>query len=618
MDVAETLVYLAPLAGGLALLFAAWRAVWVVRQDAGTAAMRGIAGRIREGTSAFFWAESRYVAVFLFFVAAALALVSLLDRSSAWMVSSFAAGGLGSVLVGWLGMRASTSASVRAAQAASSDLGKALKVAFAGGSVLGAGAVGLGLLGLAALWLVYTRLVFVEGTLFSRASLAIDVITGFALGASAIALFARVGGGIFTSAADTSAASKIDGLDAHAAHHPAKIADRVGEHVGAAFGAGADLFESFAGAVVAAMVLGVGFAASEGGHVGPMILPLVLAGAGVSCSILGTFLVRTREGGNVQAAIDRGVLFAALAMAASAFALAYYVWPERGTAGVEWIDVGAATFIGLAVGVGVALVGSFFATHREAVLGTAIPIVLIAGGVSGAAYFAGLYGIALAALGMSSTTGIRLAAGAYRPIADDAGHIATEGGQGDEAKARAGKLDVAPAHGFAIACAALTALALFAAFTQRADLDAIDLLRPTVLACILAGAVMPFLFWALAARAATEAGNDLLDEVRRQLREVKDLADGNAQPDAARCVDVSTRAALRRLMLPGAMSIATPIVIGFAVGAEALGGLVVGVIVSGAVLGIAMANRSAKSIAPSLNILVKLVAIVALVIAPMI
>lgn len=615
MDVAETLVYLAPVAGGLALIFALWRAVFVARQSAGTAQMQAIAGRIRQGTSAFFWAEARYLAVFVFFVAAALAVPAMLERGSAWMLSSFAAGGLASALLGWLGMRASTSANVRAAHAASRGLGPALKVAFAGGAVLGATSVGVALLAIAALWLGYTRLLFVEGTVFARASLSIDVITGFALGASAIALFARVGSGIFTSAADTSAGAKIDGLEARAPHHPGTIADRVGHHVGAAFGSAADLFESFAGAVIAAMVLGIGFAASEGGHIGPLVLPLLIAAAGIVCSIAGTFFVRVKEGGSAQAAIDRGALASALCMSGASFVLPYFVWPERGTAGVDWIDAGAATFIGLAIGVGVSLVGS--ALRRDGVLGTAIPVVLIAAGAAISAYFAGLYGLALAALGMLSTTAIQLAAGAYRPIADDAGHIAALGGQSEEAQARASKLDVVHGHGFSIASAALTALALFAAFTARADLRTIDLLEPTVLACIVAGAALPFLFWAFAARAAAEAAVDLLDEVRRQLRDVKGLAEGDAQPDAARCVDFCARAALRRMILPGAMAIATPIVLGFAVGPEALGGLLAGAIVSGAVLGIAMANRPGKSIAPSLAILVKLVAVVALVIAPL-
>jgi K(+)-stimulated pyrophosphate-energized sodium pump len=691
----ENLIYSAPGAGLLALLFALWKTSWVNKQDAGSETMRDIAARIREGAMAFLAREYKVLAGFVALVAVLLVIANLGDKPghSPLIAVSFVVGATASALAGFFGMRVATAANVRTTAAAQKGLSSALAVAFSGGSVMGMSVVGLGILGLSGLYLIYTRVVFPDSL-----STTINVLTGFSMGASSIALFARVGGGIYTKAADVGAdlVGKVEsGLPEDDPRNPAVIADNVGDNVGDVAGMGADLFESYVGAIIGAMVLGFGASSVAQGHLGPIILPLVIAGGGILCSIIGTFFVRTREGGNPQLALDAGAFGASFVMAGATFGLAYLLWPEGGTQlgsqQVTWLHVGIATVIGLVTGVAVGLITSYYcsigkgpvnsvaeqsktgyATNVIAGVGigmqsTAMPVLCIAAGVVGASHFAGLYGVAIAALGMLSTTGIQLAVDAYGPIADNAGGIAEMSHQEPEVRKRTDRLDAvgnttaAIGKGFAIGSAAMTALALFAAFSQQANITGIDLTKPSVMAGVFVGGMLPFLFSSMAMSAVGEAAMEMIEEVRRQFREIPGLLEGTAKPDTARCVDISTRAAIKRMILPGALAVFSPVVMGFAFGAEALGGLLAGVTVAGVLLALFMSNaggawdNAKKSFegegfrmkdgslhpkgseahkaavvgdtvgdpfkdtaGPSLNILIKLMSVVALVIAPLI
>jgi K(+)-stimulated pyrophosphate-energized sodium pump len=693
----ENLVYLAPVAGVLALLFAWWKAVWVNKQDAGTDEMKEIAARIKEGAMAFLGAEYRVLALFVLVVAVLLAVANLSgDGRSPLIALSFIAGAAASGLAGFFGMRVATSANVRTTAAARNSLPEALNVAFNGGSVMGMSVVGLAIVGLGGLFILYTNVLF-PGDMATT----LTVITGFSFGASSIALFARVGGGIYTKAADVGAdlVGKVEsGLPEDDPRNPAVIADNVGDNVGDVAGMGADLFESYVGAIVGGMVLALSFAVvAEGTTTGPIVLPLVVAAAGILCSMVGTFFVRTKEGGNPQHALDAGAFGAAGVMAIVTFGIAKVMWPEGGTTFgvregiIEWWHVGVATVIGLATGVAVGLITSYYcsigkgpvnsiaeqsktgsATNIIAGLGigmqsTALPILVIATGVIGANLVAGLYGVAIAALGMLSTTGIQLAVDAYGPVADNAGGIAEMSHQDPKVRERTDKLDAvgnttaAIGKGFAIGSAAMTALALFAAFTATAGITSIDISRPLVIAGVFIGGMLPYLFSSLAMAAVGNAAMEMIDEVRRQFREIPGLLEGTARPDTARCVDISTKAALKRMVLPGMLAVITPVAVGFGMGAEALGGLLAGVLISGVLLAIFMSNaggawdNAKKSFeggegfkmadgsvhgkgteahhaavvgdtvgdpfkdtaGPSLNILVKLMSVVALVIAPL-
>ncbi|MFO0567787.1 MAG: sodium-translocating pyrophosphatase [Polyangiaceae bacterium] len=691
----QPLLLAAPAAGVLALGFAFYKASWISRQDAGTSEMQDIAGQIREGAMAFLGREYRVLAVFVLAVAGLLAVTSrnVALGQTPLIALAFVMGATASALSGYFGMRVATSANVRTTAAAKVGLPAALAVAFSGGSVMGMTVVGLALLGLGALFAAFTTFLFP-----GRIDVTVNAVTGFSMGASSIALFARVGGGIYTKAADVGAdlVGKIEsGLPEDDPRNPAVIADNVGDNVGDVAGMGADLFESYVGAIVGAMVLGAGAASIEGGGYGPVVLPLVIAAGGIVCSILGTFVVRTREGGNPQVALDTGSFGAAAVMTVATFFLARALWPSGGTeiGGklVSWVDVGLATVFGLGSGVAVGIITSYYcslgkgpvnsvveqsktghATNIIAGLGvgmrsTALPVLFIAGGVLAAAHVAGLYGVAIAALGMLSTTGIQLAVDAYGPIADNAGGIAEMSHQPAEVRARTDRLDAvgnttaAIGKGFAIGSAAMTALALFAAFAQQANINSIDLTRPAVMSGVFVGGMLPFLFSAMAMSAVGEAAMEMIEEVRRQFREIPGLLAGETKPDTARCVDISTRAAIRRMVLPGAMAVVTPVACGLVLGPEALGGLLAGCTVTGVLLALFMSNaggawdNAKKSFegdgykmrdgtthpkgsdahkaavvgdtvgdpfkdtaGPSLNILIKLMSVVALVIAPLI
>ncbi len=705
--------YAVPGFAAVALAFAGYKAFETVKQEAGPPEMQLIARRIQEGAMAFLKTEYTWLAGFVAIVAVLLGVANAFGSLEAGQTPiiavSFVVGAVASALAGFIGMRIATLANVRTTFAARKGLTAALAVSFSGGSVMGFTVVGLALLGLGLLYIG-----FLAGAPFlfpgiagegATLSLVLNALTGFSMGASSIALFARVGGGIYTKAADVGAdlVGKVEsGLPEDDPRNPAVIADNVGDNVGDVAGMGADLFESYVGAIIGTMVLGLGLYLGMGDNpsVGPIVLPMLIAGVGVVTSILGTLVVRTHEGGNPQHALDTGAFGAAGLTAVATFALAWAVWPAEGIATdisgstrmVQWWGVGAATVFGLAVGVAVGLITAYYcsmgkkpvnsiamqsktgyATNIIAGLGvgmesTAAPMLLIAGGVLAAYQVAGLYGIAIAALGMLSTTGIQLAVDAFGPIADNAGGIAEMSHQAPEIRERTDKLDAvgnttaAIGKGFAIASAAMTALALFAAFSQQANLTTgINVLDPKVMAGIFVGGMLPFLFSAMAMKAVGDAAMEMIEEVRRQFREIEGLLAGTAEPDTARCVDISTRAAIKRMMVPGLLAVITPVAMGFVFGPEALGGLLAGVTVTGVAMAIFMSNaggawdNAKKSFegggfkmpdgtvlpkgseahdaavvgdtvgdpfkdtaGPSLNILVKLISVVALVIAPLI
>ena len=703
----DLLFYAVPAMGIVGLLYTLLKFNWVSKQDAGNARMKEISNYIAEGAMAFLKAEWKILGYFVVIVALLLGFMASKNASSHWSISiAFVIGAVFSASAGYIGMKIATKANVRTAEAAKTSLARALKVSFTGGSVMGMGVSGLAVLGLGGLFLILKQCFSPDGNAEGMLR-TIEVLTGFSLGAESIALFARVGGGIYTKAADVGAdlVGKVEaGIPEDDPRNPATIADNVGDNVGDVAGMGADLFGSYVATVLATMVLGQEVTGANGaklidafGGLSPILLPMLIAGVGILLSIIGTLFVRISENAGlntatVQKALNMGNYGSMVLTAIACYFLVSFILPDtmvlRGLAFTK-IGVIGAIAVGLVVGTLMSIITEYYTAmgkrpvlsiikqsstgHATNIIGglaigmesTFLPILVLAGGIYGSYAFAGLYGVAIAAAGMMATTGMQLAIDAFGPIADNAGGIAEMSELPAEVREKTDILDAvgnttaASGKGFAIASAALTSLALFAAFVGVAmpDNQSIDIYKADVLAALFIGGMIPFIFSSLAIRAVGEAAMAMVEEVRRQFRTIPGIMEGTGKPEYDKCVEISTQASLKKMMLPGAITIISPILIGFTLGPEALGGFLAGATVSGVLMGIFQNNaggawdNAKKSFekgveingemfykksephkasvtgdtvgdpfkdtsGPSMNILIKLMSIVSLVLAP--
>ncbi len=699
-------MYYIPALGVVGLVVMVFKAMWVTKQDAGDAKMQELAGYIAKGASAFLRAEWKVLGVFAVIAAALLAWSGTLVEHSDWVIAvAFLIGAFFSAFAGWIGMNIATKANVRTTQAARTSLAKGLQVSFNGGTVMGLGVSGLAVLGLSVLFIAFYKMyVHGESPNGEHMMKALEVLAGFSLGAESIALFARVGGGIYTKAADVGAdlVGKVEaGIPEDDVRNPATIADNVGDNVGDVAGMGADLFGSYVATILSTMVLGREVVSQDNfGGMAPILLPMLIAGLGIIFSIVSFFLVRiNKDTDSVMAALNRGNIFSILLTAAASFFVIRWMFPAdiefvRGDVHrvIASMNIFYAIVLGLVVGFLMSYITEYYTSmgrkpvnsivqksgtgHATNVIGglavgmesTFLPILVLAAGIFGAFELAGLYGVAIAAAGMMATTAMQLAIDAFGPISDNAGGIAEMSGLPKEVRERTDILDAtgnttaATGKGFAIASAALTALALFAAYVGLAGITAIDIYKANVLAMLFVGGMIPFLFSSLAISAVGKAAMDMVREVRRQFKEIPGIMEGTGKPEYEKCVAISTQASIREMILPGALALLSPIIVGFAFGPEALGGLLAGITVSGVLMGIFQNNaggawdNAKKSFekgveidgqmyykhksdkpspphqaavtgdtvgdpfkdtsGPSMNILIKLTSIVALIIAP--
>ena len=695
------LFILVPIFGILALIYTFVQSAWVSKQNAGNDRMKEISGHIADGAMAFLKAEYKIMLYFVVIVSILLGVMGASNANSHWSIGlAFIVGAILSALAGFIGMKIATKANVRTAEAAKTSLSKALKVSFTGGSVMGMGVAGLAVLGLGALYLIIKQ-IFAPGSPVDSHEMekTIEILTGFSLGAESIALFARVGGGIYTKAADVGAdlVGKVEaGIPEDDPRNPATIADNVGDNVGDVAGMGADLFGSYVATVLATMVLGrETFSQDAFGGYAPILLPMLIAGTGIIFSMIGTLFVKIADQTEldtapVQNALNLGNWGSIVLTAVSSYFLVNYLLPETMTLrGHEFTKMGVfgAIIVGLIVGTLMSIITEYYTAmgkrpvksivkqsstgHATNIIGglsvgmesTLLPILVLAGGIYGSFLCAGLYGVAIAAAGMMATTAMQLAIDAFGPIADNAGGIAEMSELPKEVRERTDILDAvgnttaATGKGFAIASAALTALALFAAFVGIAGIDGIDIYRADVLAGLFVGAMIPFIFSSLAITAVGQAAMAMVEEVRRQFREIPGILEGKATPEYEKCVAISTDASIKKMLLPGAIAIVSPLLVGFIFGPEVLGGFLAGATVSGVLMGMFQNNaggawdNAKKSFekgvdingqtyykgsephkasvtgdtvgdpfkdtsGPSMNILIKLMSIVSLVIAP--